>query len=188
MHVNQLRMRRWFWLDRDTAQEGDARGPQRTLYRHAVAVGYAGVMRKRALGILVVALAGSVMQDVAIAGIYRWVDESGNVYFADKPSPHHPSEAVKIRINTYECVTHDTSSFDVGKKVVMYSASWCGVCKRARRYFEEKGIKFTEYDVENSVKGRAEFKRLGANGVPVILVGKQRMNGFSVDGFERLYR
>lgn len=29
---------------------------------------------------------------------------------------------------------------------------------------------------------------LGATGVPVILVGKMRMNGFSVKGFQRIYQ
>ena len=29
---------------------------------------------------------------------------------------------------------------------------------------------------------------LGATGVPVILVGKKRMNGFSVKGFQRIYQ
>jgi glutaredoxin len=77
--------------------------------------------------------------------------------------------------------------FDVGKRAIMYSASWCGVCKKAKRYFEENGITYTEYDVEKSAKGEAEFKRLGAKGVPVILVGNRRMNGFSVDGFEKLF-
>ena len=70
----------------------------------------------------------------------------------------------------------------------MYSANWCGVCKKARRYFEKQGIDYKEYDVETSARGKSDYKKLGAKGVPVILVGKQRMNGFSVDGFEKLYR
>ncbi len=56
------------------------------------------------------------------------------------------------------------------------------------RWVDEKGIKYKEYDVEKSAKGKSEYRRLGAKGVPVILVGKRRMNGFSVDGFEKLYR
>jgi glutaredoxin len=103
-------------------------------------------------------------------------------------SRSHASETVKLRINTYADVTYDTSSFDVGKKVIMYSANWCGVCKKARRYFEKQGIDYKEYDVETSARGKSDYKKLGAKGVPVILVGKQRMNGFSVDGFEKLYR
>ncbi len=69
----------------------------------------------------------------------------------------------------------------------MYSASWCSACKRAKAYFEEQGIPYTEYDVEKSSKGKRDFKKLGGKGVPVILVGSKRINGFSRQAFERAY-
>lgn len=121
------------------------------------------------------------------AGIYRWTDRDGNVHFSDIPSTKHSSESVEVRINSYESVKLEQSTVDTGKTVVMYSASWCGVCKVARRHFKQNGIKFTEYDIEKSRKGRSEFRKLKARGVPVILVGKKRLNGFSVAGFKRLY-
>lgn len=46
----------------------------------------------------------------------------------------------------------------------------------------------TEYDIEKDAQARREYDALGARGVPVILVGKKRMNGFSAAGFEKLYR
>jgi glutaredoxin len=70
----------------------------------------------------------------------------------------------------------------------MLSASWCGTCKKAKQYFRRNGIPFREYDIENSSRGKRLYEQLGATGVPVILVGKQRMNGFSEAGFERLIR
>ncbi len=145
-------------------------------------------MNKKASLVFAIVVLGLAIPGVAFSGIYRWVDEDGKVHFSDKPSKSHSSEAVKLRINTYEGVSYDTSSFDVGKEVVMYSASWCGVCKKARRYFAERGINYTERDIENSARGKMEFKKLGAKGVPVILVGNRRMNGFSVEGFEKLYQ
>ena len=150
---------------------------------------YLGVMRKRATQIFLIISAYVMIPNASWAEIYRWVDENGKVHFSDKPSRSHSSQEVKLRINTYEGVTYDTSSIDVGrKKVVMYSASWCGVCKKAKRYFAEKGIKYTEYDVENNAEAKLAFKKLGGKGVPIILVGRQRMNGFSVDGFEKPYK
>ncbi|MCP5439966.1 MAG: glutaredoxin family protein [Chromatiaceae bacterium] len=146
-------------------------------------------MRKRASSIFLLLFVCVALSNAAHAEIYRWVDENGKVHFSDKPSWSHSSEQVTLRINTYEGVTYDTSSIDVGaKKVVMYSASWCGVCKKAKRYFAEKGVTYTEYDVEKSVEGKSAFKKLGGKGVPVILVGSRRMNGFSIDGFEKLYQ
>ena len=69
----------------------------------------------------------------------------------------------------------------------MYATSWCGVCRKARSYFRANGIAFTEFDVENSARGKREFKRLGGRGVPVILVGKKRLNGFNRTAFESIY-
>ncbi len=129
-----------------------------------------------------------LFSESAFSEVYRWIDENGKTHFSDKPSTTHSSELVELRINTYEAVTYDTSSIDVGKKVIMYSASWCGVCVKAKRYFKKNGIQYTEYDVEKSVKGKREFKKLGGGGVPIILVGKRRMNGFSAENFQRLYQ
>jgi glutaredoxin len=71
--------------------------------------------------------------------------------------------------------------------VILYSASWCGYCRKAREYFKKKGIPFVEIDVEMSTKGREDFARLHGRGVPLILVGDQRLNGFSRYRFDRLY-
>jgi glutaredoxin len=63
-------------------------------------------------------------------------------------------------------------------EVKMYATSWCPYCAKARAYFARRNIAYVEVDVEKP-EGRAEYQRLGARGVPVILVGTQRMNGFS---------
>ena|SRR5580765_5973084 len=64
-------------------------------------------------------------------------------------------------------------------EVKMYATSWCPYCAKARTYFSRRGIAYVEVDIEKSREGRAEYDRLGARGIPVILVGQQRMNGFS---------
>ena len=69
----------------------------------------------------------------------------------------------------------------------MYSASWCGLCKKAKAYFKAEGISYTDYDIENSRKGRTGYKRLKGTGVPIIIVGDERMNGFSKGSFEKIY-
>jgi glutaredoxin len=71
-------------------------------------------------------------------------------------------------------------------QVVMYATSWCPYCARARAYFAESGIAYVEHDVEKSATARAEFKRLGGRAVPLIVVGREKMDGFSEVGFEFL--
>ena len=131
------------------------------------------------------------------AGIYKWTDENGKVHFGDRPPGAAKAEQVELKINTYtspEIIPHSSGSIEQGRvvtgkkrRVVMYSTEWCGVCKKAKRYFQAKKIPFKEYDVEKSSKGKRDFKKLKGRGVPVILVGKSRMNGFSVARFNKLY-
>ena len=76
----------------------------------------------------------------------------------------------------------------VPQKVVLYSAAWCGVCKKAKRYFAENSIAYTEYDIDEDKSAKKRYKKMGATGVPMIIIGMKRMNGYSVGGFERLYQ
>ncbi|MES9898761.1 MAG: glutaredoxin family protein [Sedimenticola sp.] len=124
----------------------------------------------------------------ALAEVFKWTDERGKVHFSDKKPQRLESSEVKLKINTYKSVSYDASIFNTGKKVVMYSTSWCVYCKKAKKYFKKNNIRFTEYDIENNSKAKRQYKKMGATGVPVILVGNKRMNGFSEQGFEHIYK
>ena len=63
------------------------------------------------------------------------------------------------------------------KKVVMYGASWCGVCHRAKEYFARNKIPYVEYDVETSRKSKRDYKRMRGEGVRIILVGGRLQPG-----------
>lgn len=121
--------------------------------------------------------------------IYQWVDEHGKTHFSDAAPIKNKAKAIRLKINSYTAPSISESNFrPVAKqKVVMYSASWCGACKKARAYFAKNNVPFTEYDVETSNKGKSDFKRMRGNGVPIILVGTKRLNGFSAASFRKLY-
>ena len=62
-----------------------------------------------------------------------------------------------------------------------------GHCKKARRYFNERGIVFTEKKIDSDKEAWNEYQQLNATGVPVILVGRKRMDGFSQGTFDQLF-
>lgn len=125
--------------------------------------------------------------------IYRWIDSAGQVHFTDEPPPDRQVEQVQPQQpENLEGVTLQPApgaviAVQVNREVVMYSAPQCAVCEEARDYFRKQGIPFKEYNVETSVKGFQDYADLEGRGVPIILVGNRRMNGFSVEAFERLY-
>ena len=81
----------------------------------------------------------------------------------------------------------DTLGTAAGDQVIFYSASWCGYCKQARAYMQAKNVPFTEYDVEKTEKGKADLKALNAPGVPVLLLGDQKLMGFQPAQFDAAY-
>ncbi len=136
----------------------------------------------------------------AIGEVYKWKDANGVTHYSETKPEN--TDVVEFTFNTYKDVSIEdapeafvfkpiernpklTRTFP--KPVIMYSAEWCGVCKKAKKHFKQKRIQYTEYDVDKSKSAKARFKKLGGKGVPIILVGKKRMNGFSVAGFNRIY-
>lgn len=132
----------------------------------------------------------------------KWTDEQGQVHFSDKAPETGAAVSIgdQLIINSYQGTEVTSSEFldqrDADRRekarlnrprVVMYSAVWCGVCKRARQYFKTHKIPFKEYDVETSEKGKKDFVRMMGRGVPIILIGKKRMNGFDVARFQQIY-
>lgn len=72
-------------------------------------------------------------------------------------------------------------------KVVLYRTEWCGYCKRAAAYMQSNNVPFIERDIERNAGYKAEFKRLGGKGVPLIVLGEKTMSGFSESAFEKQY-
>jgi glutaredoxin len=127
---------------------------------------------------------------VSHAEIYSWTDENGQRHFGDAPKESDKAEPVILEINSYEAVTYEalpSNETTKNNQVIMYATSWCGYCKKARTYFRQNRINFVEYDIEKDRHAKRRYDRLGATGIPVILFGKNRMNGFSAARFERLY-
>ncbi|QMU61251.1 MAG: DUF4124 domain-containing protein [Gammaproteobacteria bacterium] len=122
----------------------------------------------------------------AYAEIYKTVDENGRVIFTDKPTAK--AEQIEVRVNSVEgpaTISSQDTGYS-GKKVVMYSTAWCGVCKTAKKYMSNNGISYKEYDIEKNSNAHRKFKSLGGNGVPLIVVGKQTMSGFSAPRLESM--
>lgn len=138
------------------------------------------LIRRLALPLLPFAFLSLVLPTSAVE-IYKWKDAAGRTHVSDRPPEQGGAERLRIRTFTGPAETSYTDNTPATQKVVMLSTTWCGVCKQARAWLSQKGIPFDEYDVERSETGKAEYRRLGGKGVPIILVGNQRMNGFSAD-------
>ena len=63
-------------------------------------------------------------------------------------------------------------------RITLYSTRNCPHCRQAKQYLQHKGVRFQEFDVQQSARAQKAFARLGARGVPVIMIGDTRIDGF----------
>jgi glutaredoxin len=70
--------------------------------------------------------------------------------------------------------------------VVLYSAVWCGYCKKAKAYLAGKGVTYQEVDIDTADGLAAYAQAGGGKGVPLLLAGGQRVQGFSPAAYDEV--
>ena len=64
------------------------------------------------------------------------------------------------------------------KTVLLYSSTGCKYCKKAKEFLSAHNIAYEEIDVYNTERGKADFAKLGAIGVPIMVVADTKIVGF----------
>jgi glutaredoxin 3 len=75
---------------------------------------------------------------------------------------------------------------------VLYSAPWCGFCKKAAAHLRLRGIPFEERDIDSDRSAAVELSKklrqagLSGGGVPVLDIAGTIVIGFKPDRIDRL--
>ena len=69
--------------------------------------------------------------------------------------------------------------------VQIYTTKSCGYCKLLRRYLNARNIPYADYDIDANPDARRAFHAAGAQGVPLVVIGAQRIQGFNPVAIER---
>ena len=137
---------------------------------------------------------------LAGAEMYQWVDENGVVTFKDTPPPASKKRG-KVKVYNDSDFAPEPPRQQAPAKnsdkstaaaqpasprkerftgtVEIYVTNWCGYCKQAQDYMKSKGITYVAYDIEKDSAARQRHKELGGRGVPLIIIGSNKMSGFS---------
>ena len=75
----------------------------------------------------------------------------------------------------------------------MYSLSTCPWCRKAKHYFDERGIpyEYTDYDLvddERQQKIERDMRDLEAGGFPVVKIGRDVVVGYKPEQYDDLLR
>ena len=134
----------------------------------------------------------SICIPVSAQQIHRWVDAEGRVQYSDKPPPGVKARPLEARVNSYGGTPvvsgKPAPPAATRPEVKMFATDWCPYCRKAQAFFAQNGIRYTHVDIEKSPAARAEYQRLGGRGVPLILVGTQRMSGFSEERLAQMLK
>jgi glutaredoxin 3 len=63
--------------------------------------------------------------------------------------------------------------------ITIYTKGWCPYCSAAKKLLSDKGVDFTEIDIEKKPEARAEMiqKASGRTTVPQIFIGDRHVGG-----------
>ncbi|MGD1153860.1 MAG: glutaredoxin family protein [Syntrophales bacterium] len=155
---------------------------------------------KIATFILILAALTIYLCTTAVAEMYKWVDDKGEMHITDSPPPAAKSPGeIKVYKDSQED-SLDTPPASVRKKeesrpsferkknadVVLYTTSWCPYCRKARDYLRSRGIDFIEYDIEKDKEAAIRKKQLdNRGGVPFAIINGRSISGFSASAYER---
>lgn len=128
------------------------------------------------VGVMVASL-GSAQADT-----FRWVDDSGNVHYGDRPA----AEARQAEQKKFGDAAADNSGLPYETRraqenypVTLYASASCGdVCTKARDFLNKRGIPFTEKNLSTKEEIDAYRQMSGANTIPALTVGKTLLMGF----------
>ncbi len=136
------------------------------------------------------------------AEMYRWEDKNGVVTFKDTPPPASKKNKVKVYtdgdfatappvpVTPKNSNSRSSNPENTPPKaevrpvrpvnpVEMYVTDWCGVCRMAEQYMSARNYPFIAYDIEKDKAAMKRYRELGGRGVPLILLGNQKLAGFS---------
>lgn len=120
----------------------------------------------------------------ALAQVYKWVDANGRVHYGDGAASD-PAASTALELDQTNVADPYTAPSSAAPEIALYSTRWCGVCKRAKAFLDRRGVPYQEYDIEANQTAYREFRRLGGRGVPLVVVGSERLQGFNQARLER---
>lgn len=141
---------------------------------------------------------------------YQFIDGRGRVAFVERLSdvpaswrskvgfvemdsapPLSPAMAERTRDARYASSGRQPAPRVAGRMpqtIVLYSADWCGWCKKAKSHLDGMGVNYEIRDIDIPANLNDLVAKTGQKGIPVLDVGGRVVTGFSPDEYERLIR
>ena len=142
---------------------------------------------------------------LSIAGaqtLYKSVGPDGKTIYSDRPPAdgriektlkfeNLPTSALPAASSSYveqlRRMQAASARPSAATGLILYSAVWCGYCKLAKAYLESKGVSYQEVDIDTKTGIAALVQAGGGKGVPLLVAGEQRVQGFSAPAYDAFF-
>lgn len=148
--------------------------------------------------------------------VYKYVDEHGNLNYVDsedkippKYLEHSSEQTPSGNLSIVETPRQQKKAappaagsaqkragnkqqparktYRTNAQIELYATSWCGYCEKARKYFKQHNLAYTEYDIEQDAAAARRMRQLSnQGGVPVIKIDDRVLTGFSANALDEL--
>lgn len=140
----------------------------------------------------------------AVEGIYRFTDSRGVTHFVDEEARVPEGHRAGAKVRSLPVLTVYRGEFSrlrpgrggvapaeprpsasgAGARAVVYSAEWCGVCRKTKAWLRERGVAVEERDIDRDPRALAELVAIAGKdpAIPVTVIGGKAVGGFDPAG------
>jgi glutaredoxin len=155
-------------------------------------------------------LAGALLAVAAASAqtVYKSVGPDGKVVYSDHaPATGRLEKTMKFELQSSALPASAASYMERFRKahpdnafhpanaaqapargVTLYSAVWCGYCRRAKAWLAEHAVAYTDIDIDAPGGAEALAQAGGGTGIPVLVVDGRPLGGFSAAAYDATFQ
>lgn len=94
-----------------------------------------------------------------------------------------------VNLSRVEAASDEATDYsESDKRVKFYMTTWCPYCRKMEAYLESAGIPYDKLDIEDNFRAKREYKALGSEGIPVLVINETVINGYDPDGVQAAWQ
>lgn len=133
-------------------------------------------------GWMVAAVLAAAAGMLHAAQLYQWKDEKGQTVYSDQAPPPSVKNAQQRSFQGSFIEVGEAYAWRLAREkhpVTLYATACGPACDQARQLLGARGIPFADVNPERNPEAQAELQKLtGRLHVPVLVVGKDKVDGF----------
>ncbi len=81
----------------------------------------------------------------------------------------------------------ELAQLDSKRGVTLFTAVWCGYCKKLKERLDVSRVPYVEYDIEESPQGKMYYAQSEFEGVPIMVIDGTTVAGYDMNKMPRAF-